>query len=55
MIGNKFSEDIMGAVNAGMSAILVNSKLTPEEESYIEKENLDVQVISNIRDLENIL
>jgi len=55
MIGNKFSEDIMGAVNAGMSAILVNSKLTPEEESKIEKENLDVQVISNISDLENIL
>ncbi len=55
MIGNKFSEDIMGAVNAGMSAILVNSELTPEEESYIEKENHDVQIISNIKELENIL
>jgi len=55
MIGNKFSEDIMGAVNAGMSAILVNSKLTPEEESYIEQEKLDVQVISNIKELEDIL
>lgn len=55
MIGNKFSEDIMGAVNAGMSAILVNSKLTPEEESYIEKEKLDVQIISNIKELEDIL
>lgn len=55
MIGNKFTEDIMGAVNAGMSAILVNSKLTPEEEKHIEEEKLDVKVISNISELENIL
>ncbi|MDP1552270.1 MAG: TIGR02253 family HAD-type hydrolase [Methanobacteriaceae archaeon] len=55
MIGNKFTEDIMGAVNAGMSAILVNSKLTPEEEKRIEEEKLDVKVISNISELENIL
>jgi putative hydrolase of the HAD superfamily len=55
MIGNKFTEDIMGAVNAGMSAILVNSKLTTEEEKRIEEEKLDVKVISNISELENIL
>ena len=55
MIGNKFNEDIMGAVNAGMSAILVNSELTPEEKELIEKEKLDVKVISNINELENIL
>lgn len=55
MVGNKFSEDMMGAVNAGMSAILVNSKLTSKEEEYIEKENLDVKVIDNIRDLNDIL
>ena len=28
MIGNKFNEDILGALNSGMSAILVNSKLS---------------------------
>lgn len=55
MIGNKFSEDMMGAVNAGMSAILVNCKLTPEEEEYIEKEKLDVKVISDISELNEIL
>ncbi len=55
MVGNKFSEDMMGAVNAGMSAILVNSKLTPKEKEYIEKEKLDVKVIANISDLNDIL
>ena len=31
MIGNKFKEDALGAVNAGMSAILVNSDVTEED------------------------
>jgi putative hydrolase of the HAD superfamily len=55
MVGNKFTEDIMGAVNAGMSAILVNSQLTPEEEEYIKKKDLDVKIISDIGELEKIL
>ncbi|MCK9151596.1 TIGR02253 family HAD-type hydrolase [Methanobacterium alcaliphilum] len=55
MIGNKFNEDIMGAVNAGMSAILVNSQLTKEEKDLIEKEKLDVRVIADISDLQKIL
>lgn len=55
MIGNKFSEDIMGALNAGMSAILVNSQLTNEEVDYIEKEKVDVKVISDISELDKIL
>lgn len=55
MVGNKFSEDIMGAINAGMSTILVNSKLTEAEEELIKRERLDVKVISEIGQLKNIL
>lgn len=40
MIGNKFKEDALGAVNAGMSAILVNSDVTEEDRAYIRKEQL---------------
>ncbi|NYB52152.1 MAG: TIGR02253 family HAD-type hydrolase [Methanobacteriaceae archaeon] len=55
MVGNKFSEDILGATNAGMSAILVNSKLTDEEENIIKREGLDVEVISDIGQVKDIL
>ena len=55
MIGNKFSEDIIGAINSGMSAILVNSQLTEEEKKIIKDENMDVQVIGDIGEIKNIL
>ena len=55
MIGNKFSDDILGATNAGMSAILVNSKLTEAEKELIKRENLNVKVISDISQIKNIL
>lgn len=55
MVGNKFSEDIMGAINVGMKAILVNSKLTKEEEDLIKRERLDVEVLGDIGELKNIL
>ena len=45
MIGNKFKEDALGAVNAGMSAILVNSDVTEEDRTYIRKEQLDLSLI----------
>ncbi|QHN08663.1 TIGR02253 family HAD-type hydrolase [Methanothermobacter sp. THM-2] len=55
MVGNKFNEDILGATNAGMSAILVNSELTDEERDLIEKRGLDVTVIDDISELKEIL
>ncbi|MBC7119188.1 MAG: TIGR02253 family HAD-type hydrolase [Methanobacteriaceae archaeon] len=55
MVGDKFKEDILGAVNAGMSAILVNSRLKEDEKEYIKKEKLDIKIISNIGELKNIL
>lgn len=55
MIGNKFSEDIMGALNAGMSAVLVNSELKESEKEYIEKEGINLNVFSHIGELNEIL
>ena len=55
MIGNKFREDALGAVNAGMSAILVNSDVTEDDRQYIKKEQLDITVIENIGDVNTIL
>lgn len=55
MIGNKFSEDILGAINIGMPAILVNSELTPEEEKYLEERNIEIDVVSNLQDIKKIL
>ena len=55
MIGNKFREDALGAVNAGMSAILVNSDVTEEDREYIKKEQLDITIIENIGDVNTIL
>ncbi|MGF7118902.1 TIGR02253 family HAD-type hydrolase [Methanobacterium oryzae] len=55
MIGNKFSEDIMGALNAGMSAVLVNSELKESEKEYIEKEDINLNVFSHIGELNEIL
>lgn len=55
MVGNKFNEDVMGAINAGMSGILVNSKLSKEELDKIRDKKLDIQIISNISELPNLL
>lgn len=55
MVGNKFSEDILGATKAGMSAILVNSKLTEAEKELIEKEGLKVDVVPDINQVKTIL
>lgn len=55
MIGNKFSEDIIGALNSGISAILVNSQLEEEDKEYLKKNNIKIDVIPNIGHLQNIL
>lgn len=55
MIGNKFSDDISGAINIGMSTILVNSNLTEKEKEYLKKEDIEVDVVPNIGDIRNIL
>ncbi|MBI5458671.1 TIGR02253 family HAD-type hydrolase [Methanobacterium sp.] len=55
MVGNKFSEDILGATKAGMSAILVNSQLTEAEKELIKTEGLKVNVVSDINHVKTIL
>lgn len=55
MVGNKFTEDILGAINAGMSAILVNSELSDDERDCIKREGLDVTVVQEIGEIREIL
>ena len=55
MIGNKFKADALGAVNAGLSAILVNSDVTEEDREYIKKEKLDITIVEDIGDVDTIL
>jgi putative hydrolase of the HAD superfamily len=55
MIGNKFKADALGAVNAGLGAILVNSDITEEDRAYIKKEKLDITVVDDIGDINTIL
>lgn len=55
MIGNKFSEDILGAINIGMDAILVNSELTPEEKLLLEERDIELEVLPNLKGINKIL
>jgi len=55
MIGNKFSEDIKGALNVGMEAILVNSELTEEERVYLEEKKIKLEVLPNLQNIKKIL
>lgn len=55
MIGNKFSEDIVGALNSGMSAILVNSELQEQDKEYLKKNGIEIDVLNHIGELKNIL
>lgn len=55
MVGNKFSEDIIGALDSGMSAILVNSELTELDKEYLKKEGIEIHVLKHIGELKDIL
>ena len=55
MVGNKLDVDCMGAVNAGMSAILVNSTLSEEEKERVNEEDIDIIVLDSISDVDTIL
>ena len=55
MIGNKLDIDCMGAVNAGMSAILVNSTLSPEEKERVNNEDINIIVLDSISDVDTVL
>ena len=55
MIGNKFKADALGAVNAGLNAILVNSDVTEDDRDYIKKEKLNITIVDDIGDVNTIL
>ncbi|MCL2115838.1 MAG: TIGR02253 family HAD-type hydrolase [Methanobrevibacter sp.] len=55
MVGNKYEVDILGAINAGMSAILVNSAIPEEEKQKIKDKNIDIKSVPNVGDLDTIL
>ena len=55
MVGNKFKADALGAVNAGLSAILVNSDVTEDDREFIKTEKLDITIVEDIGDINTIL
>jgi putative hydrolase of the HAD superfamily len=55
MVGDKYEIDIVGAIDAGMSAILVNSTIPEEEKQKMKDKNLDIKAIPNVGDLDKIL
>jgi putative hydrolase of the HAD superfamily len=55
MIGNSFSDDILGAINAGMSAVYLTPELKESEKDIIEKEGLELEIISDIGEIKDIM
>ena len=55
MVGNKLDVDIIGAANAGMKTVLVNSNIDLESEERIIEENIELKVLNNISELNTIL
>jgi putative hydrolase of the HAD superfamily len=55
MIGNSFNDDILGAINAGMSPVFLTQKLKESEEKYIEEHGIDLDIISDIGNIKDIL
>lgn len=55
MIGNNFKDDIMGAIDAGMSAIYLTPGLTKLEREEIEERGIDLDIVSDIGDVRKIL
>ena len=57
MVGNNFDADILGACNAGMQSMLINSKLTEEQKETLEEMGClhDVREMDNLLDLMKIL
>ena len=57
MVGNNFDADILGACNAGMQSMLINSELTEKQKDILEEMGClhDVREINNLLDLMKIL
>ncbi len=55
MIGNNFRDDIMGAIDAGMSAIYLTPGLTEHERKTIKEREIDLDIVSDIGEIRKIL
>jgi putative hydrolase of the HAD superfamily len=55
MVGDKYEVDILGSIDAGMSAILVNSDIPKEEKQKIKDKNFNIKSIPNVGELDKIL
>ncbi len=55
MIGNNFDVDIVGACNAGMQAMIINSKITEEQQKIIDENSYSVKELNTLIDLMKIL
>jgi putative hydrolase of the HAD superfamily len=55
MIGNSFDDDILGAVNTGMSAVFLTPGLKESERDIIEKKGLKLDIISDIGEIKDIM
>lgn len=55
MIGNSFETDILGACNAGIQSMIINSKLTDEQKKIIRDNKYQVTELSSLIDLMKIL
>ena len=54
MIGNNFDTDIIGACNAGMQSMIINSDITDEQQELLDKRGYTVKKLNNLIDLMKI-
>ena len=55
MIGNSFNDDVLGAIDAGMSAVFLTTELNDSERAIIEKRSLKLDIISDIGQIKDIM
>jgi len=55
MIGNSFNDDVLGAIDAGMSAVFLTTELNDSERAIIEKRGLKLDIISDIGQVKDIM
>ena len=55
MIGNSFNDDVLGAIDAGMSAVFLTTELKDSERAIIEKRGLKLDIISDIGQVKDIM
>ncbi|WP_455645152.1 TIGR02253 family HAD-type hydrolase [Methanosphaera sp.] len=55
MIGNNFDVDIMGAYNAGIQSMIINSEITEDQQKKLDELNYHVEELKSLISLMNIL